>query len=159
MDIPPPPAGGPGIAGCLLAPALGGGVVVGHWLAFSLLTGRPFDPDDKLVFLWHMLSVAAPFALLALMDVGRWPWLTALALTLAFWGYTLWEGVSYQWNSDGSGANIGLGLIMLVSPLFIAGASLGVFALQERGRRDLGPPPPGGGCGGGQKADSAPGPE
>jgi hypothetical protein len=66
------------------------------------------------------------------------PWLIALALTLALWGNLLFEGVSYQRHPDGSGANIGIGLIMMASPIAIAAIGLAVHALQqwrERGRR------------------------
>lgn len=115
-------------------------------LAFSLLTGSPLDLADEWAgFLFQMLIAAAPFAFLALAGIGdRLPWLVGLGLTLALWGYALFDDVSHQWHPDGSGANIGLGLVMLASPLFIAGACFGACAWQlRRGRRgaDESPPP------------------
>ena len=101
---------------------------------FSLLTGRPLNLAEEWgVFLVQMLIVAAPFGLLAILGIAsRLPWLVGLALTISLWGYVLFEGVSYQWHPDGSGANIGLGLFMLVSPVFIAGICLGAHAWLRR---------------------------
>jgi hypothetical protein len=121
--------------GCLAAPLIGAATAATVALSFSLLTGRPLDLDQEwAVFLFQALIVAAPFALLALAGIRRRaPWLVAGALTLTLWGYYLFEGVSYQWHPDGSGANIGLGLLLLVSPLFIAGAAFGTAAWGARG--------------------------
>lgn len=134
MAAPPPASPDPNPIGCLGALAIGVLVVAGEAIAFSLLTGRPLDlADESGVLLAQMLSVAAPFGLLALAGARRaLPWLTGLALTLALWGYALFAGVRYQWHPDGSGADIGLGLIMFVSPLVIAAAALGAHAWQRR---------------------------
>jgi hypothetical protein len=134
MATPPPTEVELGPIGCLFAIAIGVLTVTLSSVSFSLLTGRPENLGEEwAVFLFQMLIVAAPFGLLALMDVGRWlPWLVGLVLTLTLWGYFTFEGVSYQWHPDGSGANIGLGLFMLVSPIFIAGAGVGAHAWQQR---------------------------
>lgn len=125
---------GPGLAGCAAAPAIGVAVVAGQALLFTGLTGRPLELGASWgVFLFQVLLVAAPFLLLALIGTRRKsPWLVALALTLALWGYYLFDGVSYQLSGDASGANIGLGLILLASPLFIAGAALAAHAWSRR---------------------------
>jgi len=137
MATPPPAQHGLGPIGCLFGPAIGLLTVTASSLSFSLLTGRPLNLHEEWgVFLFQMLLVAAPFGMLALMDVGRWlPWLVGLALTLAFWGYYLFEGLSYQWHPDGSGANIGLGLLLLVSPFIVGIACLGANAWQRRNSR------------------------
>lgn len=130
----PPDAEGPSFTGCVVALAIGAAMVAAHVVLFSALTGRPVhDPDEDGPRIAQILIAAAPFALLALAGARRLlPWLTALALTLALWGWVVFEGVRYQWNPDGSGANIGLGLIMIVSPLFIGGTALAVHLCQRR---------------------------
>jgi hypothetical protein len=129
---------GPSALGCLAGALIGIGLVVANAAAFSWLTGRGLDlPNEKWVLLGQMLIAGAPFLLLGVAGVrSLLPWAAGLALTLSLWGYALWEGVSYQRHPDGSGANIGLGLILLVSPLFIAAAAFAVHALERRaGRR------------------------
>lgn len=103
----------------IAAVAIGVAIVATQSLAFSFLTGRPmaFAGDVEPV---QVTLVAFPFLILALLGARRWlPWLVGLVITVALWGWVLFEGVRYQWNPDGSGANIGLGLIMLASPLVI----------------------------------------
>jgi len=98
MAAPSPEARDPGLVGCGAALAIGVLTIMASTLAFSLLTGRAPDLGDEWpVFLFQMLIVAAPFAALALAGArGRLPWAVGLALTLAFRGYALFEGVSYQ---------------------------------------------------------------
>jgi hypothetical protein len=89
------------------------------------------------VLLFQAGVVAAPFLLLSLVGTrDKIPWLVAALLTLGFWGYLLFDGVRYHWTGDTSGANIGLGLIMLVSPLLISGAAMGIHAWRRKGRLD-----------------------
>lgn len=100
---------------------------------FTVLTGRPlvFASDVEPV---NAMLVAAPYLVLALTGARRvLPWIVGLAMTLSLWGYALYSGVSYRWDPDGSGANIGLGLMMLASPFIIAPIVLGVHVLQRRG--------------------------
>jgi hypothetical protein len=129
-----PDRDGPSLAGCALAIVIGPAIVAGEALAFAALTGRPVDLSaEGGVLLFEMLIVAAPFLLLSLAGTSdKLPWLVAFALTFALWGYFLFDGVRYQWSGDTSGANIGLGLIMLVSPLFITGAAMAVYAWRRR---------------------------
>lgn len=122
-------------SGCLAALAIGVIVVGGSAGLFSLLTGRPLRLGAEWgVFLMQMVLAAAPFAVLAGART-RAPWLTGLALTLALWGYVLFDGVRYQWHPDGSGANIGLGQFMIVSPFLIIGANVGILLWQRLGER------------------------
>lgn len=76
--------------------------------------------DDASVF--QVLIASATFILLALLGVSaRRPWIVALYLTVGFWTFYAYVITRpYQ----GGGANIGLGILMMLSPLPIAGASL-----------------------------------
>jgi hypothetical protein len=82
------------------------------------------------------VSVAARFRPLH-RRCGDWhaekaPWVVRLAFTVLLWGYYLYSGVSYQWHPSGTGANIGLGLMMLISPIFITAACDSVYLGQRR---------------------------
>ena len=121
--------------GCFLALAIGPLVAGGTAIAFSLLTGRSLNHE------WGNIAVQAalvsvPFIAVALTGTLRKaPWLVGLALTVILWGYYLYEGVSYQWRPDGTGADIGLGFMMLASPVVITAICLGVHWLQRRDTR------------------------
>ena len=107
-------------------------MVVATKLAFAGLTGRLLA-IELAVDLLHMVIVSIPFLMLAMGGVhARLPWLTGLALTAALWGYYLYEGVRYQWSGDTSGVNIGLGLIMLASPVLISFACIAAVVVERR---------------------------
>jgi len=69
--------------------------------------------------------IAAPFGLLALQRISEHrPWIVAAALTLLFWSLPVADALIRQGRG---GANIGLGLFLLVSPLVVtAGAMMNV---------------------------------
>jgi hypothetical protein len=119
------------LLGCFLALAIGPIVAGGKAIAFSLLTGRSVGGPIVL----ESILVSVPFIAIALTGTLRKaPWLVGLALTLALWGYVLYEGVSHHWYPDGSGADIfGLALVELASTLLITAICLGVYWLQRRG--------------------------
>jgi len=81
-----------------------------------------------LIALWgdasffQVMIASTPFVLLALVDIraGR-PWKVALILTIAFWAFYAYIIIGQY---KGGGANIGLGILMMFSPLPITGASL-----------------------------------
>ena len=112
--------------GCALSLGIGVLTVLFVQGAFSLATHRSLNlTDEWRIFLAQILIAAAPFGLLALAGIrNRAAWLVGLALTAAFWGYYLFEGLRYQLSNDSSGANIGLGLVMLLSPVMISAACL-----------------------------------
>ena len=87
-----------------------------------MVTGAPLDLSDEWgVLLFQVLLVAAPFALLARAGLHTpAAWGAAFVVTLIFWGLLIASAVAAQ--RDGTGANIGMGLLMLVSPVFVAGA-------------------------------------
>lgn len=115
-------AGEEGPAGCLAALAVGP-VTVASVCAVILLTGRRLDLSEEWAFLGYQAIMASvPFLLLAGSGVtARAPWLVGLAVHILLWGAFVLD----PFLRDGGGANIGFGLIMLVSPVIIAGAALG----------------------------------
>lgn len=80
----------------------------------------------------QVLLASFPYLVLAIFGItARRPWFTGLCLTAAFWGYYLWDITHYE----GGGANIGLGILMMLSPIPITGASLLALATLADGRR------------------------
>ncbi|HEX8191617.1 MAG TPA: hypothetical protein VF552_01835 [Allosphingosinicella sp.] len=82
-----------------------------------------------LVILW----IAAPFLLLALLRAGRAPWVVALVLTLTLWIFFLAVAAGIPPNQGGE---LGLGLLMILSPPFIILPALALHLWQRwRARR------------------------
>ena len=137
METPPPASDDerPSAAGCAAALAIGLLVVAAVNAALSLSDGRPLDlRGDWGFYLIEMLLVAIPFGLLALTGIRTLlPWLVGLALTLALWGYFVFDGVTGQ-----PGANFGLGLVIILSPLIITFACLAAYGWQYEQRRKSG---------------------
>lgn len=80
-----------------------------------------------------MLFAGGPFGLLALAGVrNKVPWIVGLAMTAALWGYYFFDGIRYHFSGDRSGANIGLGLLMIVSPIIISAACFVTDRIQRR---------------------------
>lgn len=133
MDV-PPDLQDDGPIGCVAALAIGVLTVVLVNGAIYLLTDISLNlAEEWFTFLIQIAIVSAPFVLLAGLGIrNKLPWIVGLLLTFAFWGYYLFEGVSYRWYPDGSGADIGLGLIMLFSPIPIAALCLATWVLQRR---------------------------
>jgi hypothetical protein len=123
---------GPG--GCLAALAVGPLVAFGTAALWSHFTGRFLDFDEE----WAVLAIQAllvsmPFVGVALTGTKRAaPWIVGLGLTLLLWGYYLFRTVSHQRHPDQVGADIGLGLAMLFSPVVITAGSIGVHLWQRR---------------------------
>ncbi|TKD53191.1 hypothetical protein [Sphingomonas baiyangensis] len=71
----------------------------------------------------------APYAMLGIVGI-RTPraWQVAAVLTAAFWGYYLYAILRPY---DGVGANIGLGILMLASPVIIVAAALLTAAIDR----------------------------
>jgi hypothetical protein len=117
------------IGSLALAVGVGVGIAVGSNGIHAALTGRSLDiKQEILVYLFQGVLAAAPFIVLALRGVtAKAPWLTGVVLTIALWGYWIYDAVSMQTD----GANIGLGLLLLISPVPITLVCLGV----ERVRR------------------------
>jgi hypothetical protein len=110
------------IGGLAIALAIGFAVIATSNTVWAVIADFPLLSlwDDASIF--QVLIASAPFIVLAISGISaRRPWIVALWLTVAFWVfYTYVTTRPY----DGGGANIGLGILMLFSPVPIAGASL-----------------------------------
>jgi hypothetical protein len=91
----------------------------GEWL-FDQLASRPFTMGTEVEPRWVRTALAfAPFAAFAIWVVvsgatrvdKAWGW--GLLASLAFWGWYYVDGLL----NTGGGANIGLGLLMMISPV------------------------------------------
>ena len=91
---------------------------------FSIATGNPLNlRGEWSVLLFQMLLVSVPFGLMARAGVSDgMAWFVGVALTAALWGYYLFVGIRYQLGDHHGGVDIGLALLMLVSPAFISAA-------------------------------------
>jgi hypothetical protein len=107
-------------------------VYAGDW-AFWTVTDRPyrFNEEPDILFIRAVL-VLVPFLLLAVKATFKnektsnqtkstllQAALIGIGLNLLFWGYYYYDGYIYWRDQPGTGANIGLGILMLLSPLLI----------------------------------------
>jgi hypothetical protein len=121
------------LGGLVIALAIGAAVVTTSNTIWAVMSGFHWLAawDDASVS--QILIASAPFLLLALFGISvHRPWIVGLCFTAAFWAfYTYVTTRPY----DGGGANIGLGLLMIFSPVPIAGASLLSLVTLADGRR------------------------
>lgn len=109
------------VAGCLFSLAIGAGVVIGITAIVSDLGRILADSYERQAVLFQIALAVSPFALLTICGIdARRPWLVGLAWTLMFWGYYWYSVETY----NGGGADIGLGFIMMLSPLIVALAAM-----------------------------------
>lgn len=118
------------LAGTVLAVAIGLATVFG---AFAISQGEPISgsapAEEQWIRLLNAAWLACPFLVLSLAGIDRLgPWLTALTITLALWGL-----FAFSARNGPGDANIGLGLLMLVSPIAITGLALIVDRLGRKG--------------------------
>ena len=125
-DRTPASAISPWRSGCVLALGIGLITVTVFYGVSSFVFGPPrggIASEEWPILLFQVLFAGAPFGVLALKGVrAKMPWLVALVLTICFWGalfYSVWLAAR-----DQTGANIGMGWLMIASPLFIAGIAL-----------------------------------
>ena len=122
----------------ILAALAIGVLVVGASVGIGWAAGRSIPPgeirDELPIFAFQIFMVAMPFLVLAMAGiVARRPWMTGLALTLALWAYYLLDALVLA--EPGSGANIGLGLLMLASPVLISVICILIGVRGKTGRR------------------------
>ncbi|AOY00245.1 hypothetical protein [Jeongeupia sp. USM3] len=114
---------------------------IGEWL-FGLVTGRGFgSADDAGPRLVRTLLVFLPFGLFWLLAHWRsWAdddpaaglaWRTGFACSALLWACYYYDGLFHA----GGGANIGLGLLLMISPLPILIVMWLAHALAARWRR------------------------
>ena len=125
-DGPSVPTSTPWRGGCIWALGFGFITVATFYAVIIVVFGPPRGgvPFEEWPFvLIQVLIAAAPFGILARKGIrAKLPWLVAAILTVCFWGalfYSAWLAAR-----DQTGANIGMGLVMLASPLLIAGGAL-----------------------------------
>lgn len=121
------------LSGCLIAVLIGIGTVALS-NADAILNGAA-GPVSKIspVLALHGVLVAAPFIALSLWpNAGRVPWLTAGVLTAIVWSL---PSLDQLVRKGEGGANIGLGIFMLMSPLLILGGALAARAVAGQRRR------------------------
>ena len=95
-------------------------VVIADKLLFAHLLERSADFSEPMVLVINAALVSVPFLLLAYRGSKRFiPWLAGMSLTLWLWWHALQKGVAYQRAPDGSGVDMALALLMLVSPAII----------------------------------------
>lgn len=116
---------GRGLMTCALA--IGAIIAVAERALFDWLLDRPLDFSQPDALLGNTFMVALPFLILAFRGSNRvLPWLVGLAITLWIRWHALQSGVAYQRGPDGSGVDMGLALLMLVSPAFIAAVCIAI---------------------------------
>lgn len=122
-----------------LAFAVGPVIVLVGNAATDLMIGRvPFvngtvgSIDAPDVAILHLAFTSIPLIVLALVG-SHSPvlWATATLTTACFWTYFVWQTWQDSLTGFEGGANIGLGLLMLGSPLVVV-AVVGVVALFQR---------------------------
>jgi hypothetical protein len=107
--------------------AIGAVIAVAERVLFGWLLDRPPDFSGPDALIGTVFIVAIPFLVLALRGSNRvLPWLVALAITLLIRWHALQMGVAYQRAPDGSGVDMGLGLLMLVSPAFVVAVCVAI---------------------------------
>jgi hypothetical protein len=121
------------LSGYLVAVLIGLGTVA-LLNADAILAGAA-GPAGEIspVLALHVALVAMPFIALSLLpDAGRVSWLTAAVLTAVVWSLPTLDQLVRKGEG---GANIGLGIFLLVSPLLILGGALAARAAARRRRR------------------------
>lgn len=116
-----------------LALGVGALVAVAESALFGWLLDRPIGFPALDALLMNTILVAVPFLLLSSRGSTRLlPWIAGLAVTLWLRWHALQQGVAYQRAPDGSGVDMGLGLLMLVSPAFIAVICIAIDEMLRR---------------------------
>lgn len=123
------------IAGIAIALVVGALVVTICNTAWAIARGVPLLSlwDDASIY--QIIIATAAFVVLALVGVTSLrPWTVGLVQTGAFWGFYFY---AITRPYEGGGVNIGLGILMMFSPIPIAGASLiSLIALRGRPKVD-----------------------
>ncbi|WP_315762330.1 hypothetical protein [Sphingomonas sp. Y38-1Y] len=117
--------------GLVLALAIGLAVVAICNTVAAMATGMPLTTGwgDQSVI--QIILAGLPYLVLAAVGIrARRAWITALALTAAFWGFYLWDLTV----TDAPDANIGLGIMMMASPVAIIAGALLASAAGRRSR-------------------------
>jgi hypothetical protein len=122
-----------GFVGCVFALFLGIATIGSVVVSFTLFAGANLNLKEEWgILLFQALLVAAPFgALVAARESGRAAWLTAAAMTGLLWSLLAGDALIRR---GAGGVNIGLALLMLVSPMIITGCAFAAAALINQRR-------------------------
>jgi hypothetical protein len=96
-----------------------GMLVAGTYNIFSMMFGHSTSPfsEEWSIMIVHVIIASIPFFILAVLGIRFGSaWIVGIAVTVLLWGYALFDAI---FRTEG-GANIGLGLIMMVGPIAIA---------------------------------------
>ncbi|WP_439490961.1 hypothetical protein [Blastomonas fulva] len=121
------------LSGCLVAVLIGLGTVALTNADAIVASGDGTWGITRSVLAVHVVLVALPFIAISILpNAGRAAWLTAGILTAIVWSL---PSLDQLVRKGEGGANIGLGIFMLISPLLILGGALAArTAARRRGR-------------------------
>jgi hypothetical protein len=92
---------------------------------FNQALGRPVKIDEPIVFGINALLFALPLIALSLQGKQHVsPWLLGVGFSTSLAWWWLQKGVAYQRSPDGSGADIGGAIILLLAPFGITAVCL-----------------------------------
>ena len=119
-------------------------VALGVGLMFPLTVNAIFAISGGLDIRgeWFALSVqciisVGPFIILVMTGLGnRWSWGAAILVTGALWGYYLFDALSR--SGSGTGPNIGLAVMLGISPIVISIVALAVGRATSTDFADVG---------------------
>lgn len=107
--------------GLILSIAIGPVVVAMCNTAWAMVTGAPIATMWREYSAIQVALAGLPYFVLAVCGIdARRAWIAALSATAAFWCYYLWNLIHYA----GVGANIGIGILMMVSPVAVTASGL-----------------------------------
>jgi len=125
MNVTPTASAPSKSTGYFMAVAIGAITVLLVTALFLFAISKPLTSAADTGLLFQILIASLPFIFLVRKGVwDRMVWFLGVVLTVVFWGYYLSEGIRYQLTGGTGGADIGLGLIMLFSPVIISAACL-----------------------------------
>ncbi len=109
------------VLGLTLSLAIGLLVVAVCNTVWATVTGAPIATMWRENSAIQVALAGLPYFILAVCGIDtRRAWIVALVVTAAFWGYYLWDIIHYA----GVGANIGIGILMMISPFAVTASGL-----------------------------------
>lgn len=114
-------------------------MVWGGDLAFSLMFERPFNfAAEMSPRLMRTVIAYLPFGFFGIFAAEKISsneryksvkvaYIVGIALAALMWGYAFYDGYDYIANNRTGGANIGLGMVIMASPMFFTGIMFVVY--------------------------------
>lgn len=119
-------------------------IVWGGDLVFSLIFERPFYfAEEMSPRLMRTVIAYLPFGFFGifagekLISNQRYKsvktaYVVGIALAALMWGYAFYDSYDYIANSRTGGANIGLGMVIMASPMFLTGIMFVVYWIMDK---------------------------